>query len=90
MFPYDADAAGGPETTLEESLPYLFKSVFSYLKIGISRAHFCGPIVRMMVWSLLCPTLVSPWTVTLQAPLTMEVPGKNTGVGCISFSRGSP
>ena len=44
-------------------------SLFShYLKIGISRAHFCGPIVRMMVWSLSCPTLVSPWTVARQAP----------------------
>ena len=28
----------------------LFKSVFSYLKIRKSRVHFCGSIVRMMVW----------------------------------------
>ena len=29
------------------------------------------------------------WAVTLQAPLAMDSPGKNTGVGSIPFSRGS-
>ena len=32
---------------------------------------------------------VTPWTVARQAPLPMGFPGKNTGVGCHSFSRGS-
>ena len=30
----------------------------------------------------LCLTLVSPWTVTCQGPLSMGFSGKNTGVGC--------
>ena len=29
-----------------------------------------------------CPTLVTPWTVACQTPLSMGSPGKNTGVGC--------
>jgi len=29
-----------------------------------------------------CPTLGTPWTVACQAPLSMDSPGKNTGVGC--------
>ena len=29
-----------------------------------------------------CPTLVTPWTIVHQAPLSMGFPGKNTGVGC--------
>ena len=33
------------------------------------------------VCAQLCPTLASPWTVALQAPLSMEFPGNNTGVG---------
>ena len=31
----------------------------------------------------------TPWTVAHQTPLSMDPPGKNTGVGCHSFSRGS-
>ena len=30
----------------------------------------------------LCPTCATPWTVACQAPLLMNSPGKNTGVGC--------
>ena len=30
----------------------------------------------------LCPTIATPWTVAHQAPLSMDFPGKNTGVGC--------
>ena len=26
--------------------------------------------------------LVTPWTIAPQAPLSMDFPGKNTGVGC--------
>ena len=29
-----------------------------------------------------CLTLATPWTVARQAPLSMDSPGKNTGVGC--------
>ena len=29
-----------------------------------------------------CLSLCDPWTVALQAPLTVDFPGKNTGVGC--------
>ena len=29
-----------------------------------------------------CLTLVTPWTVTHQAPLSMGFPSKNAGVGC--------
>ena len=29
-----------------------------------------------------CLTLATPWTVALQAPLSMDFPGKNAGVGC--------
>ena len=31
-----------------------------------------------------CLTLATPWTVARQAPLSMDSPGKNTGVGCHS------
>ena len=34
-------------------------------------------------------TLATPWTIGCQAPLSMNFPGKKTGVGCHSFSRGS-
>ena len=29
-----------------------------------------------------CPTLATPWTVACQPPLSMDSPGKKTGVGC--------
>ena len=29
-----------------------------------------------------CPTLATLWTAAHQAPLSMDSPGKNTGVGC--------
>ena len=29
-----------------------------------------------------CPTLVTPWTAALQAPLFIGFPSKNTGAGC--------
>ena len=35
----------------------------------------------VVVYLLECPTLVTPWTVARQAPLSMGSPGKNTGVG---------
>ena len=36
----------------------------------------------------LCLTLVTPWTVALQAPLSWDFPGKNTGVGCHFLLKG--
>ena len=36
-----------------------------------------------------CLTLVTPWTVALQAPLSMGFPGKNTGVGCHFLLQGN-
>ena len=36
-----------------------------------------------------CSTLVTPWTVARQAPLSMAFSGKNTGVGCHSLLQGS-
>ena len=29
-----------------------------------------------------CLTLATPWTIACQAPLSMDSPDKNTGVGC--------
>ena len=37
----------------------------------------CGGVVAKP-----CPALVTPWTVALQAPLSMGFPGKSIGVGC--------
>ncbi|CAN0453615.1 unnamed protein product [Rangifer tarandus platyrhynchus] len=31
---------------------------------------------------------VTPWTIALQAPLSMSSPGKHTGVGCLSLLQG--
>ena len=36
-----------------------------------------------------CPTLVTPWTIVHQAPLSMGFPGKNTGVGCYFLFQGT-
>ena len=36
-----------------------------------------------------CLTLVTPWTVTHQAPLSWDSPGKNTGVGCHFLLQGT-
>ena len=35
----------------------------------------------VVVYLLACPTLVTPWTVARQAPLSVGSPGKNTAVG---------
>ena len=34
-----------------------------------------------------CPTLGTPWTVAHQTPLCMDLPGQDTGVGSVQFSR---
>ena len=36
----------------------------------------------VVVYSPSKPTLVTPWTVACQAPVSMEFPGKNTGADC--------
>ena len=36
-----------------------------------------------------CPTLVTPWTIVHQAPLSMGFPGRNTGVGCYFLLQGT-
>ena len=36
-----------------------------------------------------CLTIGTRWTVARQAPLSMGVPGKNTGVGCHALLNGS-
>ena len=35
-----------------------------------------------------CPTLVTPWTVAHQVPLSMGFPQQNTGMGCLSLHQG--
>ena len=39
--------------------------------------YVCGGLVAKS-----CPTLVTPWTVACQAPLSMGFSRKETGVGC--------
>ena len=44
------------------------------------------PVLNLLVVLVLvakpCPTLATPWTVAHQASLSMDFPGKNTGVCC--------
>ena len=60
------------------------KGFFSRVKI------LCILIMFVVVWSLCCVWLFAiPWTVALQASLSMEFPRqKNTGVGCHFFLQG--
>ena len=37
----------------------------------------------------LCLTLVTPWTIVYQAPLSMRFPGKSNGVACHFFLQGN-
>ena len=61
---------------------------------AVSKAGVGAVVLDVVVSSLLsCPTLVTPWThhaaqhVALLRP--WDFPGKSTGVGCVSFSRGA-
>ena len=47
--------------------------------------------IKVMVhaFSVMSDSLGTPWTVARQAPCPWDFQGKNTGVGCHSFSRGS-
>ena len=51
-----------------------------------SKARCCFNVFSRSVMS---DSITTPWTVPSQAPLSWDFPGKNTGVGCFSFSRGS-
>ena len=58
----------------------------------LSKILFPSRSSQMVEWSFLCYVRVkslthvelfaTPWTVAYQAPLSMEFPGKNTGVCC--------
>ena len=60
---------------------FLLFDEFSYL---IFTLQFGGGLVAKS-----CPTLATPWTVARQAPLAMDFPGKNTGMGCHFLLQGS-
>ena len=47
------------------------------------------PVLWLFGRSVLSDSSVAPWTVACRAPLSIGFPGKDTGVGCVSFSRGS-
>ena len=49
--------------------------------------YICFMVVGGLV-SKLCSTLVIPWTAAHQAPLSMDFPGKNAGVGCHFLPQG--
>ena len=51
-----------------------------------SKARCC---FNLFSRSVVSDSIATPWTVPRQAPLSWDFPGKNTGVGCFSFSRGS-
>ena len=63
-----------PSFLLPSSPPPLY-----LLLLLASLEYVCVLVVQ------LCLTLATPWTVALQAPLSMDFPGKNTGVGCHSL-----
>ena len=48
----------------------------------LTSTHNCGLVTKS------CLTLVTPWTIACQAPLSMGFPGKNTGVGCYFLLQG--
>ena len=50
------------------------------LQYKLPREHFMQAVGGLVAKS--CPTLVTPWTVAHQAPLSIGFPSKNTGVGC--------
>ena len=75
-------------STYALTLPHIFCSTyFSPGLILSSLFTMLIPILHLVsTWFGLvtksCPTLVTPWTIARQAPLSMDSPGKNTGVGC--------
>ena len=51
-------------------MPFMLQGVFIHLCLSLSLV------------AKSCPTLATPCTVAHKAPLSMNSPGKNTGVGC--------
>ena len=47
-----------------------------------------GGLPPLLLFNLCHVSFVTPWTVACQAPLSMDSPGKNTGVGCHSLLQG--
>ena len=45
-------------------------------------------IVCVLSWSVMSELFVTPWIIARHAPLSMDSPGKNTGVGFGSFLQG--
>ena len=60
-----------------------FEILYAY--IGIYFLYIC---VRVCVNHSVVSDSAAPWTVARQAPLPMNSPGKNTGVGYHSLLRG--
>ena len=59
--------------------------LFSHSKGHASRTLKCGIkwfIARSLHVQLVVSDSTTPWTAARQAPLSMDFPGKNTGVGC--------
>ena len=50
--------------------------------------YFCFAFVISVSCSVVSDSLWPPWTVARQAPLSLEFPGKNTGVGSHSLLQG--
>ena len=66
----------GPQTLLVP--PPLWPSAFQAMRRGI-----CVYVSRSVM-----SDFTTPWTVARQAPLSMNSPGKNTGVGCHALLQG--
>ena len=49
-----------------------------------------GVRVMLLSCSVVSDSFAAPWTVAGQAPLSMDFPGKNTGVGCHFLFWGDP
>ena len=61
-----------------------FEGIY-YLDYGDANTH----ILLLFSHAVVSESFVTPWTVALQAPLSMDFPGRNTGVGSHSLLQGS-
>ena len=73
---YPLDHQGSSQAFLSKSVPNAFSNNCSAYAWGVLSCCSC-------VW-----LFATPWTVALQAPLSMDSPGKNTGVGCHALLQG--
>ena len=55
---------------------------WSQLRVFTQISYYCWLVAQSY------PTLATPWTVALQAPLSWDFPDKNTGVGCHALLQG--